>query len=642
MVDARQIWIGLVLLVLGGMACGCGADSDTLIVVATHSDLLPGTELSRVRVETYDVEGKKSVFSSASYRIAEGLAQNGEVRLPFLTRISKGRKSSFLLAIKGYGALDGVGPERLLVEYKAKLTFHESKSVIHKAFLGRGCVDRKCLADASCYARPGDDVADGVCGGIEDFDALAQVSPGAELDPIEWQDRADSSGSTGGSDGGIRESDGSSGDAGRSLPDGSEQAGPASFDAAVGAALDAGSADAGDAALDAGAVARCAADPSCDELQISVGATATCAVTAEHELWCWGEGEVVSSPVPEKMTDFGPVEQVSVGAYHACVRLLDSERLICWGFNGHLQLGSSSGDATYWSAFIEGLESVSAGIDHTCVVASGQVRCWGANFHNELGGVEGDGNYAFDATRSVKNLAGLALSGVVGVAAGGRINCAVQTSGAVSCWGGQWRNGRIQALPLQAVADERGVSLQDAKSLCAEGEGHFSYACALRQDGSVACWGTDPAWMASHPAASVADLPGGSVMRTVVSSGVEQIACGQAHVCVRTSAGEARCWGVNGTFSPLDNNNPMHRQIFPGLTIKGMGGLGVGTFEAARVAPTAVLGLPAIAEIYAGQFSTCAKSNEGDIYCWGANDNLQLGLGSQEAALSSPHKLQWP
>jgi len=108
-----------------------------------------------------------------------------------------------------------------------------------------------------------------------------------------------------------------------------------------------------------------------------------------------------------KATDWGlfsfstPVQEISAGGYHVCVRLQNRE-LRCWGINDAAQLGLANtmtlGDneiittapavdlgtnATGGAAFAT---SIAAGGRHTCVLLdTGAVRCWGANDQGQLG-----------------------------------------------------------------------------------------------------------------------------------------------------------------------------------------------------------------------------------------------------------------
>ncbi len=92
--------------------------------------------------------------------------------------------------------------------------------------------------------------------------------------------------------------------------------------------------------------------------------------------------------------------------------------------------------------------------------------------------------------------------------------------------------------------------------------------------------------------------------------GVEQMALGGGHTCVRTKQGDVFCWGRNAN-----------------------GQLGVMTFEGQSEVPVKVP-LPGKATLLAaGTYHTCAVTEDGALHCWGRGDDGQIGTGALEDAL---------
>lgn len=162
--------------------------------------------------------------------------------------------------------------------------------------------------------------------------------------------------------------------------------------------------------------------------------------------------------------------------------------------------------------------------------------------------------------------------------------CAVGADGRAYCWGngasGELGNGAstASAVPVQVsgVGDVVFVSAG----------GHAS--CALQRAGTLACWGTlggGVAWGATPVA-----VPG-------VSDAV-WVAVGLDHACYVDGAAHVRCWGDNSA-----------------------GQLGDGS-TTSRSAPVTVVGdsgpLSGIVSVSAGQRTTCAVRDTGEVYCWGA------------------------
>lgn len=86
---------------------------------------------------------------------------------------------------------------------------------------------------------------------------------------------------------------------------------------------------------------------------------------------------------------------------------------------------------------------------------------------------------------------------------------------------------------------------------------------------------------------------------------VTQIALGAAHSCLVRASGAVECWGGNA-----------------------WGQLGDGT-TTPHAAPARVVGLPGGAALVAvGGAHTCARRLQGDVWCWGRNDEGQLGDGA--------------
>jgi hypothetical protein len=112
-------------------------------------------------------------------------------------------------------------------------------------------------------------------------------------------------------------------------------------------------------------------------------------------------------------------------------------------------------------------------------------------------------------------------------------------------------------------------------------------ACALRRDGTVACWDPESVHGAMTP---VPEL-----------SAVAQLAGRDGSYCARVTDGTVRCWGSN-TF----------------------GILGDGT-KIARPSPAVVPGLTNVVDVAVGGRHACAVIADGAVSCWGSNDSGQLG-----------------
>lgn len=97
-----------------------------------------------------------------------------------------------------------------------------------------------------------------------------------------------------------------------------------------------------------------------DVRSVGTGASHSCALTREGEVYCWGgnnsgelgrEGERSATPV--KIENLEDVVELSVGGSHTCVRRADRQ-ILCWGANDFGQLGRGfSGPSDTFHALVE-------------------------------------------------------------------------------------------------------------------------------------------------------------------------------------------------------------------------------------------------------------------------------------------------
>ena len=142
--------------------------------------------------------------------------------------------------------------------------------------------------------------------------------------------------------------------------------------------------------------------------QLDVGYNHICALlegTGPRKPDCWGTARslVLSTPVLNR------VSQISAGAGHSC-GIGNFGKALCWGGNEYGQLDDVPG----WA----GVDEVSAGAYHSCLVHEGNAFCWGDNRFGQSGRVDGPEE-----------------DGFVEVVAGGELSCARTGSGRVRCWG---------------------------------------------------------------------------------------------------------------------------------------------------------------------------------------------------------------
>lgn len=313
-------------------------------------------------------------------------------------------------------------------------------------------------------------------------------------------------------------------------------------------------------------------------------------------------GEVVPAGPTSAPSQVAAIAKVAVaaGLQHSCAAI--DGQVYCWGYNGHGELGDGTLTDRRTPAPVPGLRdatAVVAGGGHSCALrATGTVVCWGDGAHGQLG----DGGR--DPRPTWVQVQGLA--GISALAAGSWRTCALGQAGAVWCWGGQFSDGAGDSV----AASTRPVAvagLAPATAIAVADD----YACAVVA-GAVLCWGMRPPLLAAiTPDDPPAAVPG-------IADGVA-VAVGRRHACARTTAGEVLCWGEgregqrgDGVVDPAPG--PWRGPRPP-----------PGPAPVAAVAK--VVGLRDVVDISAGSDSTCARSSDGALACWGANRDGQLGDG---------------
>jgi alpha-tubulin suppressor-like RCC1 family protein len=285
--------------------------------------------------------------------------------------------------------------------------------------------------------------------------------------------------------------------------------------------------------------------PLTDVTSLTCGEYHCCAGTAEAGVFCWGENSAapLTATVDGGAEKFVPyataadpllngARQLSMGIDHACAIAADGTPL-CWGRDDVRQAGTiATGTcASFGLALpclpsptkVEGLAEtlqIAAGWMHSCAIdrpsstASASVRCWGRASSGELGvdpstitdkcEDKADAKL-YECTASPTTVAG--TEGATQVAVGGHTTCAVK-DGYVLCWGynaggmlGQGK-GTLDALPHPTpvfVKDDTDSALSGVVEIALS----RTYACALKKDDSVWCWGTDEAGGLGTATASV-------------------------------------------------------------------------------------------------------------------------------------------
>ncbi len=147
------------------------------------------------------------------------------------------------------------------------------------------------------------------------------------------------------------------------------------------------------------------------------------------------------------------------------------------------------------------------------------------------------------------------------------------------------------------------------------------HSCAVFDNKRMKCWGLKPSWGLVNAVDYLGDTLSelGDFMPYVdvgTGIGIDQIACGRNHVCMKLDTGDMKCLGKNqygtaglGVFNPT---------------------IGASTGYIGDALPASILGTGVnLANISAGAFHNCILTVEGKVKCFGNNLFGQLGLGNK-------------
>jgi cysteine-rich repeat protein len=384
----------------------------------------------------------------------------------------------------------------------------------------------------------------------------------------------------------------------------------------------------------------CDADCSYTEVVIDVSYQTTCAWIEGGRVRCWGNNNqgqlgygntdlVGDDETPADAGDVelpGPVLNVSSGDVHSCAMLESGTQFLCWGGGGQGQLGYGNtqniGDDEFPSAIGPvdigaDVELITIGGSHSCAITvSGTVRCWGSGG----GGALGYGNPNNIGDNELPSAAGNVMIGAAidGVSAGIGHTCAIQSNGALRCWG-QGFNGQLGYGNTNTIGDDEtpsaaaGAPLAFPTAAVQVGAG-LNHTCALFESGDVRCWGLgNLGQLGRGDVLSIGDDESATTIDPIpLGAPAVAIAVGDDHTCALLEDGAFRCWGSN--FS---------------------GELGLGT--ATHLGDDeAVLGADPVdldgevIQFDCGGVNTCVVLDDYRVRCWGNNNFGQLGLGNTD------------
>ena len=403
------------------------------------------------------------------------------------------------------------------------------------------------------------------------------------------------------------------------------------------------------------------------------GTNRTCAILSNN-VWCWGknnmgqlgDGTTSDSNIPVKVRSIGDMRNgeiidIFTAQHHSCVLTKSStgRRIYCWGDNRSGQLGNSDFGGSYSPVPIEikvvgasaisdfsgnKISAIGGTGDTSCAIASGKVYCWGGNDWGQLGyGSPGSpGHSSVPAminsggpNRIPNNYSATKLS------TGGsrsRTMCVITTEKRAYCWG-QARFGQLGVGPVAGdkySLATRVKGLEDVVDISQDGywwtkdPNYVTHTCAIANAGRVYCWGGAGLGQSGSPGSGnpkkhiepklVGGLPGVAL----------QVEVGISHSCALVNdAGTKKvyCWGNNemgqlGANRKYDDSPDGTRWTYKPMQVD--------------------YGLPAgekIVSLSAGANRGCVIMTNKRSYCWGLNNEGQIGDGTNVDRISPTESL---
>ncbi|APR84767.1 BNR repeat domain protein [Minicystis rosea] len=293
---------------------------------------------------------------------------------------------------------------------------------------------------------------------------------------------------------------------------------------------------------------------------------------------------------------------VAAGQFHACAIRAD-KTMWCWGHNTSGQAGTGTSDPIFLRPAPAGNGTdwiqVGAGASFTCALdGSKQISCWGTNGAGQLG----DGTVS---TRLSPTPMTGGISDWTTLEVGNNHSCALRQDGSVWCWGANTRGQIGDGTNTNATAPTA-VSMAGPWTSVSAG---VEFTCAVKADHTLWCWGLDTSRQLGDGKTTNSNIP---VQEKTLATDWASVSAGSAYACGLKLDGRRYCWGTNSL---------------------GQGG---DTTILALAQPTAADTVTSWSRIDAGDLAACALRTDGTLWCWGDGSLGQTAQPGAEGPLLTP------
>jgi len=184
--------------------------------------------------------------------------------------------------------------------------------------------------------------------------------------------------------------------------------------------------------------------------------------------------------------------------------------------------------------------------------------------------------------------------------------------------------GVLTLSPMSTVSADSGegvgTTLRAAMGTISSGNG---YSCRVISSGHVTCWGRNVNGQLGNGTTTASSTP-------VLASGIStatSVAVGAIHTCALLADTTVKCWG-RGEFGRIGDGNSSAADRTSPVTVCASAGCA-----------SNLSGVESLALSYE---ASCALKTDGTVWCWGDNNDWQLGTDPSTSVTGSTHAIQVP
>ncbi len=275
------------------------------------------------------------------------------------------------------------------------------------------------------------------------------------------------------------------------------------------------------------------------------GGQTMCAVMMDGSAKCWGNGASgelgdgkadSKSDKPVVVQGLASATSIGIGSYFLCA-LIGDGTVKCWGTNTFNQASVEKMDKVLTPTTVPdvtGATQIAVSSEGTCALGKdGSVKCWGLSC-----GAPGP-------NLCVKPYTVAGFAGATRIAAGDETMCAI-VKGAVQCFGSENEYGQLGTGNTDDPTTGQLYTVSNLSGV-ADLAGGTDHWCALMNDATVQCWGSNEYGQLGDGQAPDAQKSRATPAPVKGLTDAVSLACGSSTCCAQLKDKSLRCWGENSS-----------------------------------------------------------------------------------------------